>query len=72
MALALVLFAPRWVWALPLIALVPAALFLRRRLVAPLALAAALWAGPLLGFNVPLRNPLASEPGQPRTAGHAA
>lgn len=51
----LVLFGPRWIWCLPLVPLacyVPKA---GRRLIAPLAIGAVVWLGPLMGFCVPWR-----------------
>jgi endonuclease/exonuclease/phosphatase family metal-dependent hydrolase len=49
----LMLFGPRWIYALPLIVLVPAAVRLRRRLLLPLALSAVVAVGPIMGFCVP-------------------
>ena len=49
----LLLFGPRWVYALPLAVLVPAASVWQRWLLGPLALAAAVVVGPIMGFNVP-------------------
>jgi endonuclease/exonuclease/phosphatase (EEP) superfamily protein YafD len=46
------LFIGRWVFLLPLIALVPAALMRRRVLLVPLALAAVMCMGPLMGFRL--------------------
>ena len=45
------LFMGRWVFLLPLVALVPAALWLRRDLLLPLALAALVVVGPVMGFR---------------------
>lgn len=50
---AFLLFGPRWMLALPLLALVPLALATRRRLLWPLLLAMWMLAGPILGFSVP-------------------
>lgn len=47
----LLLFGPRWLLALPLLVLVPAAVHQDRALLAPLALAALLIPGPLLGWQ---------------------
>jgi endonuclease/exonuclease/phosphatase (EEP) superfamily protein YafD len=47
------LFAPRWVWAVPLAPLVPAALVWRRRALLPLAVGAFLVLFPIMGFQVP-------------------
>ena len=52
-AATLILYGPRWVWGTPLLALIPAALALRRRALGPLALAAFLFVGPILGLRVP-------------------
>jgi endonuclease/exonuclease/phosphatase (EEP) superfamily protein YafD len=49
----LMLFGPRWIYGLPLIALVPAALKVRRRLLLPLALSAGVVAEPIMGFCLP-------------------
>lgn len=50
----LVLFGPRWLTALPLVVLVPIALVVERRALAPLAVTAVLVAGPIMGFELPL------------------
>lgn len=50
------LFGPRWVLAVPLLALALACLFVERWLLVPLAIAAVGLAGPLFGFNVPWRS----------------
>ncbi|MFH1919637.1 MAG: endonuclease/exonuclease/phosphatase family protein [Planctomycetota bacterium] len=52
----LMLFGPRWVYTLPLFVLVPAALFLRRRLLLPLALGAAILLWPIMGLCLPWRS----------------
>lgn len=49
----LILFGPRWVWALPLAVLAPAALIFRRRLLWLLGLAALLLLFPVNGFELP-------------------
>ena len=48
------LFAPRWIWGVPLAALVPLALGRERALLAPLAAAALLVLGPILDLRVPV------------------
>jgi len=48
------LFGPRWVWAAPLAPLLPAAAALRRRSILPLALAAVVAAGPVMGLRLNL------------------
>jgi vancomycin resistance protein VanJ len=48
----ILLFGPRWLLALPLLVLVPAAIRLDRALLAPLALAVLLIPGPLLGWRM--------------------
>ncbi|HZY89209.1 MAG TPA: endonuclease/exonuclease/phosphatase family protein [Gemmataceae bacterium] len=61
------LFAPRWLCALPLLALLPAAGLLRRKgLLVPLGLAAAVIAGPVTGLCVPWRPLLSPAPAGPR------
>ena len=45
------LYGPRWVWALPLLALVPLCLISQRVLLWPLAAAAALVAWPIMGWH---------------------
>jgi vancomycin resistance protein VanJ len=61
------LFAPRWLCALPLLLFVPAVLLLqRKRLLLPLALAAVVIAGPVMGLCVPWRSLLSSAPSGPR------
>ena len=49
----LVLFAPRWIWALPLLLLVPAALRRQRRLLWVLALAAVVLVVSVAGYVLP-------------------
>ena len=56
----LLLFGPRWALGIPMIFLVPAALFLNRRQLLPLGLALAVILGPLLGYNVPFGSAEAS------------
>src|SRR5438105_5515928 len=51
----LVLFGPRWLWAVPLLGLMPAAALRRRRLLWPLAAGLAVVAGPVMGFSVSWR-----------------
>jgi vancomycin resistance protein VanJ len=48
----LVLFGPRWIWALPLAVLAPLAALRARRLLAPLALAALVVLFPIVGLNI--------------------
>ena len=55
----LVLFAPRWIWALPLLVLVPAALRWRRRLLWVLAATALVWLMPVAGWVPPSPRTLA-------------
>lgn len=52
----LFLFGPRLVIALPLLAIVPAALLVQRRALVPAALASLIVAGPILGFAVSFRS----------------
>ena len=61
----LVLFGPRWLWALPLLVLVPAALRWRRRLLWALAAAALVWLVPVAGWVPPSRQALAETDGKP-------
>jgi vancomycin resistance protein VanJ len=56
----LVLFGPRWLWALPLLALVPAALLWRRQLLWPLAGTALLWLFAVAGFVMPSARSMAA------------
>jgi vancomycin resistance protein VanJ len=49
------LFGPRWAWALPLMILAPLAVAMRPKALWPLLLASALIVGPLLGYCVPWR-----------------
>jgi vancomycin resistance protein VanJ len=56
-----ILFAPRWIWALPLAVLVPWALFARRRLLLLLGLAALLVVFPVMGFELPALSALTGE-----------
>ena len=59
----LLMFGPRWVWGLPLIVVLPAALLLRRwKLLVPLAVGAAVWLGPVTGTCVPWRRAFAPSP----------
>ena len=48
----LVLFGPRWVWGAPLVLLVPLAAWKARGMLPVLAVAAALWAWPIMGLNI--------------------
>ena len=59
------LFMGRWVFLLPLVALVPAALWLRRDLLLPLALAALVVVGPVMGFRAGWRRLLPAPDGAP-------
>ena len=59
------LFMGRWVFLLPLLALVPAALWLRRDLLVPLALAALVVVGPIMGFRTGWRRLLPAPEGMP-------
>ncbi len=58
--LAMLLFAPRWLAALPTAFLVPLAVWRRRRALLPLMLAGGVVAGPLMGFNLPLKETVGS------------
>ena len=58
-------FMGRWVFLLPLAALVPAALVLRRRLLVPLALGAAITLGPIMGVRTGWHRMLAPPEGMP-------
>ena len=49
----LILFGPRWIWAIPLVVLVPWALFRRRRLLWLLGLAVIVLVFPVMGFELP-------------------
>lgn len=49
----LVIFGPRWIWALPLAGLVLAALAFRRRALITLGIGAILLVGPVMGFCLP-------------------
>jgi len=59
----LAMFAPRWLLALPLAVLVPAAVFVRLRSLGLLLLAAMLIAGPVMGFCAPWHQLVQSSPG---------
>jgi endonuclease/exonuclease/phosphatase (EEP) superfamily protein YafD len=48
------LFAPRWIWGVPLAVLVPAAFLRERALLLPLAAAGILVLGPILDLRVPI------------------
>lgn len=58
----LLLFAPRWVWGLPLILLVPLVISCRPRLTWIVFIAALLCAGPLMGLCVPWPQMAAAQP----------
>jgi vancomycin resistance protein VanJ len=58
----LLLFGPRWVLAMPLVILVPAALAIRRKSLWPLAFGLGIVIGPLMGFCVPWRPLIAQVP----------
>ncbi len=49
----LMLYGPRWIYGLPLLVLAPLAATLRRRLIWPLGIAAAVVMGPIMGLCVP-------------------
>lgn len=51
----LLLMGPRWIYALPMIVLMPLAVFWRRAWLWPLGISAVLMAWPIMGFNIPLR-----------------
>lgn len=57
----LALYGPRWIAALPLAILVPAALSQKRAALVPIAGAAALVIGPILGLELPLSQLIAGE-----------
>lgn len=56
-----ILFAPRWIWALPLVLLVPWALLRRRRLLWALGLAALILVFPVMDFELPSLRALTSD-----------
>lgn len=57
------MFGPRFIWAAPLVVLVPAAFYLRRRrLLWPLGAGGLIVAGPLMGFCVPWERFFAGKP----------
>lgn len=58
----LILFGPRWIWGVPLVVLVPLSVVRARLLLVPLALAALVFAVPILGFTVALPGRLANAP----------
>jgi len=58
----LLLFSPRWVAALPLVLLLPAAGLLRRRALGPLLAAFVVVAGPVMGFCIPWQRLLSDPP----------
>jgi endonuclease/exonuclease/phosphatase (EEP) superfamily protein YafD len=55
------LFAPRWIYALPMVVLVPAAAAARRRLLWPLLGAAVVIVGPIMGLCLPWKSDSAGE-----------
>jgi len=59
----LLLFGPRWIWAVPLALLMPVAAARRRTALGPLAVALLLIVFPLMGFRVSWRWPSAAVPG---------
>ena len=62
------MFTPRWLWSLPLIALLPLAALLRRRaFVPPLALAAIVLLGPVMRLCVPWRRLLPGPGSSPQS-----
>ena len=61
----LLMFGPRWVWALPLAVLAPAALAIRPRVLWHLLAALVLVVGPVMGFRLPWGRLLAEETGGP-------
>jgi endonuclease/exonuclease/phosphatase (EEP) superfamily protein YafD len=62
----LLLFGPRWLWALPLIPLLLAATLWRRRSLPVLLFALLLVLGPLMGFHIPWRSALPAAPSRLR------
>jgi endonuclease/exonuclease/phosphatase (EEP) superfamily protein YafD len=58
----LVIFGPRWIWALPLAGLVPAAIGLRRRSLIPLGIGSLLLVVPVMDFCLPRGQWLARDP----------
>jgi vancomycin resistance protein VanJ len=52
-AATLILYGPRWIWGLPLLALIPLALTFQWRALGPLMLASFLFIGPILGLRIP-------------------
>jgi endonuclease/exonuclease/phosphatase (EEP) superfamily protein YafD len=58
----ILLFSPRWLFALPLAALLPAAICLRRRLLAVVLAAGLIVVGPVAGFNIPWQRLTSSAP----------
>src|SRR3954470_8262701 len=49
----MILFGPRWIWAMPIGVIAPAAIQHRRALLAPLAVAASLALFTVMGFELP-------------------
>ncbi len=62
----LLLYGPRWIYALPLAVLVPAALLWRRAALWPLALAGLIVAGPIMGLCIPWRKLISAPPAADR------
>ncbi len=58
----ILLFSPRWLFALPLAVLLPAATFLRRRLLVVVFAAGLIVVGPVTGFNIPWQRVTSSTP----------
>ncbi|MBL8795278.1 MAG: endonuclease/exonuclease/phosphatase family protein [Planctomycetia bacterium] len=59
------MYGPRWVYGLPLVVLIPAALLWRRRLLGVQLACLLLVVGPIMGLNLPWRNLFASAPMRP-------
>jgi endonuclease/exonuclease/phosphatase (EEP) superfamily protein YafD len=58
----ILMFSPRWLFALPLLVLVPAALLVRSRSIVALLAAALIVGWPVMGFNVPWPQFIGSAP----------
>lgn len=54
----LLLFSPRWIWAAPLVLLLPLSLWFRRRMAIPVAMTGAVVLFAIIGFRVPWRSAL--------------
>src|SRR6476646_8957183 len=61
----LLLYGPRWLWSLPLIPLLPLAVFGRRRSLGALLAAALLLVFPIMNLRLPWRRLVASPPAGP-------